>query len=173
MPGATGHVFVNAVDERSYLVMLCRRNGSLVRERLRAEICGGSWSAFNAALAATPVGNDGALGIYADMPEICPPQAPGVYRFLHGTPRPGPFASPATEVRALVEGQLLAMRVHGERCGRARGCASVRARVQSFIGPCPSVVPRCCMEMQRWRGMGRSHARGGGAALVSSRRGCL
>jgi hypothetical protein len=38
------------------------KNGSLLRERVRDEVAGGSWDSFNSLLGETPRGNFGNLG---------------------------------------------------------------------------------------------------------------
>ena len=115
--GVEGHVFANPVDPDTYMVMLGRRNGSLVRERIRDACAGGAWEAFGALLRRAPPGNQGKIGFYVDEPEITPPI------FTAGTHRFGPDDGAvdefdaATEIRALVEGQFLSLRLHGERIG--------------------------------------------------------
>lgn len=58
-PGLDGHLFASPVDplpplgRGSLMALLCFKNGSLTRERVRNAAAGGSWGAFNAALAAT------------------------------------------------------------------------------------------------------------------------
>lgn len=118
-PGVEGHIFVNPVAPSSYMAMLCYKNGSLTRERVRNEAAGGSWDAFNAMLAAQPAGNGGHVGFFIDQPEITPgiPKA-GVRRFgPDGKRLPSSFPSPAHEVRAVVEGQFMSLRAHGESVG--------------------------------------------------------
>ena len=116
-PGVEGHIFVNPVDPASYMAMLCYKNGSLTRERVRDTVAGGSWDTFNALLAAGKPGNDGAIGFYVDAPEITPsiPRS-GTRRFGKDGARVPSFA-PATEARAVLEGQFLSMRAHGESIG--------------------------------------------------------
>jgi xylulokinase len=115
-PGLEGHIFVNPMDPASYMAMLCYKNGSLTRERIMRGSGGGTWEGFGALLASTPPGNGGALGFYIDAPEITPaiPKA-GVRRFKAGAPVPA--FTPGEEVRAVVEGQFLSMRIHGESVG--------------------------------------------------------
>ncbi|XP_045897576.1 xylulose kinase, partial [Micropterus dolomieu] len=49
-PAPEGHIFCNPVDRRAYMALLCFKNGSLTRERIRNECAGGSWEGFSAAL---------------------------------------------------------------------------------------------------------------------------
>lgn len=141
-PGLEGHIFINPMDPRSYMAMLCYKNGSLTRERVRdASAPGADWKAFNAALAATPPANGGSFGFFIDAPEITPAIVkPGTRRFGPGGEAVGAFASPAVEVRAVVEGQFLSMRAHGESVGIvnpkriiATGGASTNASVLQVL----------------------------------------
>lgn len=121
-PGEEGHIFVNPVDPASYMAMLCYKNGSITRERVRDAAAGGDWAAFNAVFSSTPAGNDGCVGFFFDQPEITPTVAKaGTRRFRKGADgrvvRLDAFPTPAHEVRAVVEGQFLSMRVHGESVG--------------------------------------------------------
>ncbi|KAJ3611451.1 hypothetical protein NHX12_021466 [Muraenolepis orangiensis] len=114
-PALEGHVFCNPVDWQSYMALLCFKNGSLTRERVRNQCAGGSWEGFSAALRDTPVGNHGNIGLYFDVMEITP-SAVGVYRIdSHGSKVSG--FSAQVEVKALVEGQFLSKRLHAERLG--------------------------------------------------------
>jgi xylulokinase len=116
-PGVEGHIFANPVDPKSYMAMLCYKNGSLTRERIRNEAAGGSWDTFNRMLGKdTAAGNGGHLGFYIDSPEITPALKAGTRRFAPGGKRVPSFP-PAADVRAVVEGQFLSMRVHGESVG--------------------------------------------------------
>ncbi|KAE8279611.1 Xylulose kinase [Larimichthys crocea] len=114
-PALEGHIFCNPVDWQAYMALLCFKNGSLTRERVRDECAGGSWERFSAALRDTPLGNHGNIGFYFDIMEITPP-AVGVHRF---DPHDNKVSSlsPQVEVRALVEGQFLSRRLHAERLG--------------------------------------------------------
>ncbi|XP_051241824.1 xylulose kinase isoform X2 [Dicentrarchus labrax] len=114
-PALEGHIFCNPVDWKQYMALLCFKNGSLTRERIRNECAGASWENFSAALRDTPLGNNGNMGFYFDSMEITPP-AVGVHRF---DPDDNELSSlsPQVEVRALVEGQFLSRRLHAERLG--------------------------------------------------------
>jgi xylulokinase len=82
------------------------KNGSLARERVR-DAYGLNWAAFSAALRSTPPGNGGALMLPWFDPEITPHVAsPGIHR-LNLTE-----ADVAGNVRAIVEGQVMAMANH-------------------------------------------------------------
>ncbi|XP_055363673.1 xylulose kinase isoform X2 [Betta splendens] len=114
-PALEGHVFCNPVDWQAYMALLCFKNGSLTRERIRNQCAGGSWEAFSAALTNTVLGNNGNIGFYFDTMEITPP-AIGIHRFDKDDNEVSSL-SPEAEVRALVEGQFLSRRLHAERLG--------------------------------------------------------
>lgn len=115
--GEEGHVFVNPVDPSAFMVMTVRKNGSLMRESFRDRLAGGQWERFNELLKSRPPGNEGCLGVYVQVPEITPPiLRAGSYR-VDGKGRRVQHFPPATEIRALVEGTFLSMRLHAERIG--------------------------------------------------------
>ncbi|XP_024135942.1 xylulose kinase [Oryzias melastigma] len=114
-PALEGHILCSPVDSQAYMALLCFKNGSLTRERIRNECAGGSWETFSAALKETPLGNHGNIGFYFDTMEITP-AAVGVYRFDSDDSEVSSW-SPQVEVRALVEGQFLSRRLHAEKLG--------------------------------------------------------
>ncbi|KAK4294400.1 hypothetical protein Pmani_032982 [Petrolisthes manimaculis] len=119
-PRIEGHIFVSPIQEGAYMGLLCYKNGSLTRERIRDSCCEGSWDIFSQLLDMTPRGNFGNIGMYYHLPEITP-GVEGLYRFNKTDEAVGRFASNEVEVRALIEGQFLAKRVHAERLGFATG----------------------------------------------------
>ena len=52
-PGLEGHVFVSPSDPSDRMMMLCYKNGSLTRQRIRDMYADGDWAAFGAALERT------------------------------------------------------------------------------------------------------------------------
>ncbi|XP_069047327.1 xylulose kinase isoform X2 [Lepisosteus oculatus] len=114
-PDVEGHIFCNPVDSQAYMALLCFKNGSLTRERIRDECAGGSWEDFSKALQSVPMGNSGKIGIYFDVMEITP-AAEGVHRFNRDNKKVVGFPK-EVEIRALIEGQFLAKRVHAENLG--------------------------------------------------------
>jgi len=116
-PQLTGHVWPNPVDENAYMALLCYKNGSLTRERLRDSCADGSWDIFNELIDSTTRGNFGNIGMYFDHPEIVPDGLLGDYRFNKSDEPAIRFAGNETEVRALIEGQMMAKRIHAERMG--------------------------------------------------------
>ncbi len=116
-PSATeGHIFGNPINPDGYMALMCIKNGSLTREAVRDESAGGSWTEFENALKRTSPGNGGRIGFYFREPEITPPVlSPGIHRF-----GPGDETSVFTgdeNIRAVVEGQFLSMRLHGANIG--------------------------------------------------------
>lgn len=123
----TGHVFASALGE--YMGITVFRNGSLARERVRDE-CGWTWDEFSEALRQTPAGNGGAMMVPWFEPEITPLVArPAVTRVGLDN------AAPARHVRAIIEGQVMAMVRHSAWMGvepesiRATGGASANREV--------------------------------------------
>jgi xylulokinase len=112
-----GHIFVNPVDPNAFMAMICYKNGSLVRNRIRDTCADGSWAKFGEWIAASPIGNNGQIGIYLFDPEITPPLLKtGIYRF-DAQGRPVAAFEPAAECRAVEESQCLSMRLHGRNIG--------------------------------------------------------
>eukprot|EP01012_Entosiphon_sulcatum_P048833 TRINITY_DN6737_c0_g1_i1.p1 TRINITY_DN6737_c0_g1~~TRINITY_DN6737_c0_g1_i1.p1 ORF type:complete len:550 (-),score=63.29 TRINITY_DN6737_c0_g1_i1:47-1675(-) len=117
-PGIAGHVFCHPILPNAFFVMLCYANGSCTREWGRDVFANGKWQDFGEALSGTPPGNGGYLAIYHTVPEIIPHgKAPGSYRFGPEGKILEEFPTRAHDVRALVEGQCLAKRIHSSRLG--------------------------------------------------------
>lgn len=126
-PRLEGHVFPNPVDPENYMVMLVYKNGSLTREDVRNRYAEQSWEVFNKFLKQTPPLNGGKMGFYYKEHEILPPLPVGFHRYVvenfSGDTLEGlnekevEEFDPPSEIRALLEGQLLSMRAHAERFG--------------------------------------------------------
>lgn len=108
-PAGCGHVFGNPAG--GVMSLICFKNGSLARERIK-ESCQVDWEFFDGPAMAIPSpGAAGNLTLSYYVPEITPPVlTPGVRRrgtpsFLSGT------ASAAEQVRSALEGQVCSMRV--------------------------------------------------------------
>ncbi|XP_018574163.1 xylulose kinase [Anoplophora glabripennis] len=110
-----GHVLCNPIDKDAYMALLCFKNGSMTRERIRNNCCEGSWDTFNHLLDSTPRGNFGHIGLYFDTQEILP-FLRGDYRFNKTGPV-NKFTSLEVEVRAVIEGQFIAKRAYAEDFG--------------------------------------------------------
>ncbi|KAF5273037.1 hypothetical protein FQR65_LT04779 [Abscondita terminalis] len=111
-----GHIFCNPVNKDAYIGLLCFKNGSLARERIRNNCSEGSWEIFNQLLDSTPRGNFGNIGLYYNVQEILPFLC-GDYRFNKAGDRILKFTSLEVEVRALIEGQFIAKRAYAEDFG--------------------------------------------------------
>ena len=106
-----GHVF--GAPTGRYMSLLCFKNGSLARERVRATY-GMSWPQFDAALQSTPPGNRGAVMLPWFDPEITPRVLdPKVHRFDLDE------KDAAANARALIEAQMAAMALHSQWMGVA------------------------------------------------------
>ena len=104
----------------------------MTRERVRNVYANQSWDQFDALLACTPPGNHGYVGMFFDEQEITP-KIQGTFRFNAFDQRINVFEEAATEVRALIEGQLLAKRIHAERLGFIIGGQILSAKRENVI----------------------------------------
>jgi xylulokinase len=101
----TGHVFWSPAG--GFMGMTVFKNGSRARERIR-DACGLHWPGFSAALRSTRPGNEGGIMLPWFEPEITPMVSRAGVRTDGLPPRPGP-----AHVRAVVEGQMMSMALHG------------------------------------------------------------
>jgi xylulokinase len=112
-PNGFGHVFGNPVG--GFMSLICFRNGSLAREALRDRL-GLDWAAFDGA----PQSSRHAAGSNLMLPFFGPEITPR-HDFsgpvLQGSPAFQSGAEPALQVRALLEGQFLNMRLHSQWMG--------------------------------------------------------
>jgi len=113
-PDGYGHVFGNPLG--GFMSLVCFRNGSLAREKIRDQL-GVDWTAFDReGLASTPPGNDGDGMIPFFGSEITPrmdlpePVLFGSESFRNQPP-------PEKLVRACLEGQFINMRLRTEWIG--------------------------------------------------------
>ncbi|KAM0735926.1 Xylulose kinase [Formica fusca] len=111
-----GHILCNPIDDQAYMALLCFKNGSLTRERIRNETAQDSWQIFNELLESTPRGNFGNFALYFDTQEILP-FVIGDYRYNKANDEISRYSSKEVEVRALIEGQFVAKRAHAEDFG--------------------------------------------------------
>ncbi|KAL6599845.1 hypothetical protein ACP70R_045496 [Stipagrostis hirtigluma subsp. patula] len=126
-PTLEGNILPNPVDPKTYMVMLCYKNGSLTREDIRNRYAEKSWDVFNRLLEETAPLNGGKLGFYYKEHEILPPLPVGFHRYFIKNLTGGSLDAmveheveefdPPSEVRAIIEGQFMSMRGHAERCG--------------------------------------------------------
>jgi xylulokinase len=109
-PRGEGHVFGSPAG--GYMTLLCFKNGSLARERIK-ERYHMDWGSFSAAIEATPPGNQGRIMLPYFEPEIVPHVLNAGVRRIGGlTEDDGP-----ANCRAVVEAQMLSMRIHSEWMG--------------------------------------------------------
>lgn len=126
-PAGEGHVF--GAPCGGYMSLICFKNGSLARERVRDRY-GYSWGEFSKALASTPAGNEGRIMLPYFEPEIVPRVLdPGVRTY--GLDEKDADAN----CRAVVEAQMLSMKLHAGWMGvepltiYATGGASANRRI--------------------------------------------
>jgi xylulokinase len=120
VPDNPGGANVFGSPAGGYMLLVCFRNGSLAREHIRDSYAM-SWEGFSRALAMTPPGNHGAIMLPWVDAEITPTvSSNGVRRFgLSNEDAPA-------NVRALVEGQMMAMANHWSALSR-RPVGRIRA----------------------------------------------
>ncbi len=114
-PDQTNATMVCDSDQSDVKGMIVKRNGSLAREKIRDMFADGSWSRFEHLLQSTSFGNDGATGFYYFEREIVPPIA-GVYYFQDGQACSG-WSSPEKHIRAIIESQLMSLRMSAKQLG--------------------------------------------------------
>jgi xylulokinase len=103
-PHGAAHVFGSPTG--GYMSLVCFRNGSLARERIRDDY-GLAWEQFSSALRATTAGNHGGVLLPWFEPEITPPVRRTGARRLGVDP-----GDAAANVRAVIEAQMVSMRLH-------------------------------------------------------------
>ena len=101
-----GHVF--GAPTGDYMGLICYKNGSLAREKVKDSF-NLNWTDFSNILAKTPPGNYGKIMLPYFFPEIVPlVLKPKVHRFgFDNTDLEG-------NVRAVIEAQFLSMKIHSE-----------------------------------------------------------
>jgi xylulokinase len=134
-----GHVFGSPTG--GYMTLICFKNGSLAREKIREQYQIPNWKKFGELVAQTPPGNHGAIMLPWFEVEIVPRVLqPGVRRFDLDE------RDAAANCRAIFEGQMLAMRLHSqwmqvapERIFVTGGAANDRALLQVLadVMDCP------------------------------------
>ena len=137
-PRGEGHVF--GAPTGDYMTLICLKNGSLAREKIR-DLYGLDWNGFSAALRATQPGNNNAFLLPWFEPEIVPKVLqPGVRRWNLNE------KDASANCRAVVEAQMLALRLHSAWMGvrpqriHATGGASANVeilQVMADVHACP------------------------------------
>ena len=110
----TSHLLAHPTTAGAHIAMLCYKNGSLAREKVRNEYANGDWTRFNELVAALPPGNKGYWGLYFPLPEIIPPNVVGQFHFktedAQTPPIPVENLPDVAHPRAILESQLLSIR---------------------------------------------------------------
>ena len=101
-----GHVFGSPTGD--YMTLICFKNGSLAREKIRELYKISDWKKFGEHVASIPPGNnDGVLLPWFEA-EIVPRTKPGIHRFDLDE------KNVAANCRAIFEAQMLSMRLHSQ-----------------------------------------------------------
>lgn len=122
-----GHIFGAA--DGAYMLLLCFKNGSLARQAIKDRY-GLSWNEFSDILLKTAPGNKGRIMLPYVMPEITPlVLKPHVFRFggLQENDAIG-------NVRAVSEGQIMAMALHSRVFGKKPDAIRVTAGASENLG---------------------------------------
>jgi xylulokinase len=102
-----GHVFGSPTG--GYMTLICFKNGSLAREKIRELYKISDWKKFGELVAQTPPGNNGGILLPWFEPEIVPRvNQPGIHRFDLDE------KNVAANCRAIFEAQMLSMRLHSQ-----------------------------------------------------------
>ena len=110
-----GHVFGSPAG--GYMSLICFKNGSLAREKIRDAYGIKSWKEFGEWMAARPPGNHGGILLPWFEAEIVPRvNRPGIHRFDLDE------KDAAANCRAVVEAQMLSMRLHSQWMKVAPDC---------------------------------------------------
>lgn len=104
-PQINGHILRNPLDPDVYMGLVCQKNASFTRQRIRDTCASSDWDKFSSLLDSVPRGNFGNIGFYFDLQEIYP-LVQGDFRYNNMDQRVQSF-SPELEIRACVEGQFL------------------------------------------------------------------
>jgi xylulokinase len=102
-----GHVFGSPAG--GYMTLICFKNGSLAREKIRDLYKISDWKKFGELVAQTPPGNNGGILLPWFEAEIVPRvNQPGVHRFDLDE------KNAAANCRAIFEAQMMSMRLHSQ-----------------------------------------------------------
>jgi xylulokinase len=122
-----GHIFGTA--DGAYMLLLCFKNGSLARQAIKNRY-GLTWNEFSDILLKTAPGNSGRIMLPYFMPEITPlVLKPQVYRF-GGLEEDDAIGN----VRAVSEGQIMAMEHHSRVFGKKPDTILVTAGASENLG---------------------------------------
>jgi xylulokinase len=105
-----GHVFGSPAG--GYMTLICFKNGSLAREKIREHYKIADWKKFGALVESAPVGNNGGILLPWFEVEIVPRVTkPGVRRFNLDE------KNVAANCRAIFEAQALSLKLHSQWMG--------------------------------------------------------
>jgi xylulokinase len=105
-----GHVFGSPAG--GYMTLICFKNGSLAREKVRELYKISDWKKFGALVESTPPGNNGGILLPWFEAEIVPrANKPGIHRFDLDA------KDAAANCRAIFEAQAMTMRLHSQWMG--------------------------------------------------------
>jgi xylulokinase len=105
-----GHVFGSPAG--GYMSLICFKNGSLAREKIREHYKISDWKKFGELVASTPAGNNDAILLPWFDAEIVPRvNKPGIRRFDLDA------QNAAANCRAIFEAQAMSMRLHSQWMG--------------------------------------------------------
>ena len=136
-PDPATHFFNSPTTPGLYMFMLCYKNGGLARERIRDAINGNQtdkgWDKFDKTVLSTPrVGQTRSsdsmkLGLYFPRPEIVPNLPEGQWHYIYNASTKYLEESdrgwdiPASDARAIVESQLLSLRLRAHQLVHSPG----------------------------------------------------
>ena len=113
-----GHVFGSPAG--GYMTLICFKNGSLAREKVRDVYGIKNWQDFGKAVNSTPPGNNGGILLPWFEAEIVPRvNKPGIHRFDLDE------KDAAANCRAIIEAQMMSMRLHSRWMKVAPDCIYV------------------------------------------------
>ncbi|KAH8550299.1 hypothetical protein BGW37DRAFT_521521 [Umbelopsis sp. PMI_123] len=138
-PTTESHLMSHPTNPEAYMGMLCYKNGSLTREKIRDLYANGDWTAFNNLLHQAPPGLSNGCkrrGYYYYMQEIIP-FAKGFHRF-EDDKAVDEFTGSKEEVasynvRAIVESQFLSMKVRTSRMLDTHGKSSDATQLKRIL----------------------------------------
>jgi len=110
-----GHVFGSPAG--GYMTLICFKNGSLAREKVRGLYGIENWEKFGELMATKPPGNNGGILLPWFEAEIVPRvNKPGIHRFDLDE------KDAAANCRAIIEAQMMSMRLHSQWMKVAADC---------------------------------------------------
>jgi len=115
-PDGCGHVFGNPAG--GFMSLICFKNGSLAREKIKAE-CGVDWDFFGGAAFQDTIPGGGTDNIMVAhfFPEITPLRINPKLKFSGSEDFTKGKADKALKIRAIVESQMLAIKLHSAWMG--------------------------------------------------------